>query len=162
MNVFQFKSSNFTAQIHTQIYNTHIKFFQMRILLSYLKNYKKYIFLALILATVNQVFSLMDSVVIRHLVDDYGSKVSSYKNNYSGFIWGVMYWVGIAIGVAMISRIAKNFQDYFTNVVTQRVGADIYKKGITHSLAYLTKFLKTNEAEKLWENCKKHDKILKG
>jgi ATP-binding cassette subfamily B protein len=107
----------------------------MRILLSYLKNYKKYIFLALILATVNQVFSLMDSVVIRHIVDDYGSKVASYKNNFSGFIWGVMYWVGIAIGVAMISRIAKNFQDYFTNVVTQRVGADIYKKGITHSLA---------------------------
>ena len=107
----------------------------MRILLSYLKHYKKYIFLALILATINQVFSLMDSVVIRHIVDDYGSKVAAYKNNYSGFIWGVTSWVGIAIGLAMISRIAKNFQDYFTNVVTQKVGADIYKDGIKHSLA---------------------------
>jgi ATP-binding cassette subfamily B protein len=74
----------------------------MRILLSYLKNYKKYIFLALILATINQVFSLMDSVVIRHIVDDYGSKVASYKNNFSGFIWGVMYWVGVAINLSSI------------------------------------------------------------
>ena len=122
----------------------------MRILLSYLKNYKKYIFLALILATVNQVFSLMDSVVIRHLVDDYGSKVALYKNNYSGFIWGVMYWVGIAVGVAMISRIAKNFQDYFTNVVTQRVGADIYKKGITHSLALPSLTNSSNQSLPPW------------
>lgn len=107
----------------------------MKILLSYLKNYKSYIFLALILATINQIFSLLDSVVIRHVVDDYGSKVSAYKNNQSGFMWGVTYWVSIAIGMAMVSRIAKNFQDYFTNVVTQRVGADIYKDGIKHSLA---------------------------
>lgn len=107
----------------------------MNILLSYLKHYKKYIFLALILASINQVFSLMDSVVIRHIVDDYGSKTADYKNNASGFVWGVMYWVGIALGVAMISRIAKNFQDYFTSVITQRVGADIYKDGIKHSLA---------------------------
>lgn len=107
----------------------------MHILLRYLKNYKLYILLALFLATINQIFSLLDSVVIRHVVDDYGNKISDYKNNFSGFIWGVTYWVGIAVGVALISRIAKNFQDYFTNVITQRVGADIYKDGIKHSLA---------------------------
>lgn len=107
----------------------------MKILFSYLRHYKRYIFLALILATINQVFSLLDSVVIRHVVDDYGSKVDAYKNNLSGFMWGVTYWVSIAVGMAMVSRIAKNFQDYFTNVVTQRVGADIYKDGIKHSLA---------------------------
>lgn len=107
----------------------------MHILLRYLKNYKLYILLALVLATINQIFSLLDSVVIRHVVDDYGNKISDYKNNFSGFIWGVTYWVGIAVGVALISRIAKNFQDYFTNVITQRVGADIYKDGIKHSLA---------------------------
>lgn len=107
----------------------------MKILFSYLKNYKGYIFLALVLASINQIFSLMDSVVIRHVVDDYGSKVASYQNNLSGFMLGILYWVSIAVGVAMVSRIAKNFQDYFTNVITQRVGADIYKDGIKHSLA---------------------------
>jgi ATP-binding cassette subfamily B protein len=40
-----------------------------------------------------------------------------------------------AVGVAFVSRVAKNFQDYFVNVVTQRVGADLYSDGIRHSLA---------------------------
>jgi ATP-binding cassette subfamily B protein len=34
-----------------------------------------------------------------------------------------------------MSRVAKNFQDYFTNVIIQRLGADIYSDGIKHSLA---------------------------
>jgi ATP-binding cassette subfamily B protein len=41
----------------------------------------------------------------------------------------------MAVGVAFVSRVAKNFQDYFVNVVVQRVGADLYSDGIRHSLA---------------------------
>jgi ATP-binding cassette subfamily B protein len=41
----------------------------------------------------------------------------------------------MAVGVAFVSRVAKNFQDYFVNVITQRVGADLYSDGIRHSLA---------------------------
>ena len=41
----------------------------------------------------------------------------------------------MAVGVAFVSRVAKNFQDYFVNVVTQRVGAELYSDGIRHSLA---------------------------
>jgi ATP-binding cassette subfamily B protein len=33
-----------------------------------------------------------------------------------------------------LSRVAKNFQDYFINVITQRVGAKLYADGISHSL----------------------------
>ena len=33
-----------------------------------------------------------------------------------------------------MSRVAKNFQDYFVNVVTQRLGAQLYSDGIRHSL----------------------------
>ena len=39
-----------------------------------------------------------------------------------------------AVGVALVSRIAKNFQDYFVNLITQQVGARIYADGIRHSL----------------------------
>ena len=39
-----------------------------------------------------------------------------------------------AVGVAFVSRVAKNFQDYFINVITQRLGAEIYADGIRHSL----------------------------
>jgi ATP-binding cassette subfamily B protein len=38
------------------------------------------------------------------------------------------------VGVAMVSRIAKNFQDYYINVVSQSVGANMYADGIAHSL----------------------------
>jgi ATP-binding cassette subfamily B protein len=36
--------------------------------------------------------------------------------------------------VAFVSRVAKNFQDYFINVITQRLGARLYSDGIRHSL----------------------------
>jgi len=39
-----------------------------------------------------------------------------------------------AVGVAFVSRVAKNFQDYFVNVVTQRLGARLYSDGIRHSI----------------------------
>ena len=39
-----------------------------------------------------------------------------------------------AVGVAFVSRVAKNFQDYFVNVITQRLGAQLYSDGIRHSL----------------------------
>src|SRR5213595_4086247 len=39
-----------------------------------------------------------------------------------------------AVGVAKLSRVAKNFQDYYINVITQRVGAEMYSDGIRHSL----------------------------
>ena len=34
-----------------------------------------------------------------------------------------MPYIGLMLGVAMVSRIAKNFQDYYVNVITQRLGA---------------------------------------
>ena len=37
--------------------------------------------------------------------------------------------------MAFVSRVAKNFQDYYVNVITQRLGAQIYSDGIRHSLA---------------------------
>src|SRR4029079_12086608 len=50
------------------------------------------------------------------------------------FFRGVTLLLGAAVGVAFVSRVAKNFQDYCINVVTQRLGAEIYSDGIRHSL----------------------------
>jgi ATP-binding cassette subfamily B protein len=38
------------------------------------------------------------------------------------------------VGVAFVSRVAKNFQDYFINVISQKLGARMYADGIEHSL----------------------------
>src|SRR6201999_2469247 len=51
------------------------------------------------------------------------------------FIWGLMGYLGILIAVAMVSRIAKAFQDYCGNVIVQKFGATIFTNGLKHSMA---------------------------
>ena len=107
----------------------------MKLLLSYLKNYKKFVLLALLLAAVNQCFSLMDPLIAGKMMDRFGVHISDYQNDPSRTFYTDILWLLCAsMGVAMISRIAKNFQDYFVNVVVQKVGADMYTDGIRHSL----------------------------
>ncbi len=90
--------------------------------------------LALGLATINQVFSLFDPMIFQRIVDRYLSKIGTVNFATSDYVKGVMTLIGMSMGVAMVSRIAKNFQDYFTNVVTQKVGVQIYTDGLRHSL----------------------------
>ena len=105
----------------------------MDILYRYLRPYWKLIFVALTLAAINQIFSLLDPYIYRLVIDRYASHIKDF--NESDYIWGILKYVGMAIGAAMVSRIAKNFQDYFISVITQRVGTQIYTDGIKHSLA---------------------------
>src|SRR5436309_7619531 len=104
----------------------------MKLLYSYLKQYWQLVALTLVLASINQIFSLMDPLIFRYVIDQYATKYSQYTT--SEFIRGVSLLLGAAVGVAFVSRVAKNFQDYFTNVITQRLGAQIYSDGIRHSL----------------------------
>jgi ABC-type multidrug transport system fused ATPase/permease subunit len=50
----------------------------MKLLLEYLKNYKSLIFLALLLAAVNQVFSLLDPWIFRKIIDTYVTRYQEY------------------------------------------------------------------------------------
>src|SRR5881296_1694257 len=104
----------------------------MKLLYSYLKQYWQLVALALVLAAVNQVFSLLDPLIFRYVIDDYATKYDRYSNRE--FFRGVSLLLGAAVGVAFVSRVAKNFQDYFINVITQRLGAQLYADGIRHSL----------------------------
>src|SRR5258706_677042 len=104
----------------------------MRLLFSYLRRYWRLVVLALVLATINQVFSLLDPLIFRHVIDQYAPRFDQYT--VSQFIRGVSLLLLAAVGVAFVSRVAKNFQDYFVNVITQRLGAEIYSDGIRHSL----------------------------
>jgi len=105
----------------------------MRILYGYLRQYKKLIAFALLLAAINQIFSLLDPLIFRHVIDQYATKYNQYTK--SQFFHGVSLLLGAAVGVAFVSRVAKNFQDYVVNLVVQRLGAQLYSDGIRHSLA---------------------------
>lgn len=104
----------------------------MKRLWLYLKPQGKLVFWALFLATLSQVFSLLDPWVGRNLFDRYLTKFHLY--NEHDYIRGVMTWLSIGIGVAMVSRISKNLQDYFVNVAIQKAGAKIFTDGIKHTL----------------------------
>ncbi len=104
----------------------------MDILYGYLQNYWKLVGLALVLAATNQIFSLLDPLIFRHIIDGYATRYQEYTTDQ--FLRGVSLLLGAAVGVAFVSRVAKNFQDYFVNVIVQRLGAQMYSDGIRHSL----------------------------
>jgi len=104
----------------------------MATLYRYLRDYWKLVIAALALAAINQVFSLLDPLIFRHVIDSYATRFHDYT--IGQFIRGVSFLLGLAVGVAFVSRVAKNFQDYYVNVITQQVGARIYADGIRHSL----------------------------
>ncbi|MCD0467690.1 ABC transporter ATP-binding protein [Flavobacterium sp. ENC] len=106
----------------------------MKLLYSYIIRHKLLLLFALIMATINICFSLSDSIITGKLMQDCGVGLAKYKGNEMGFIRSLAFWLGLSLGAAMISRITKNFQDYFTNIVIQRTGAQMYTDGIKKSL----------------------------
>jgi ATP-binding cassette subfamily B protein len=105
----------------------------MKILYTHIKQYKLYLFLALILATINICFSLSDSIITGKAINNVAIKIGTFKT-FQDFSAALVPWLLLSIGAAMVSRIAKNFQDYFTNIIIQRVGANMYTNGIQKAL----------------------------
>ncbi|MCQ4139778.1 ABC transporter ATP-binding protein [Chryseobacterium sp. EO14] len=118
----------------------------MKILLHYLKPYKWLIIISLILAAVNQVFSLFAPAITGNILDklvthpNFFDKEKTLPRNMEDYLYGtdiyhgVFYFLGLLIGTAMISRIAKAFQDYVVNVIIQKFGAKIFTDGLKHSM----------------------------
>ncbi len=105
----------------------------MKLLLQYLSRHKWLIVLALGLAAINQVFSLLDPYIFgKYLIDPYAK--NPHKWTESQFINGILLGLGLLIGTAMVSRIAKAFQDYAVNVIIQKFGARLYTDGLRHAL----------------------------
>jgi len=92
------------------------------------------VLLALLLAAVNQCFSLLDPLIAGKMLDRFAMHVSNYSNDFPKFFQDIIWFLLASMGVALVSRIAKNFQDYFVNVIVQRTGAEMYSDGIKHSL----------------------------
>jgi len=104
----------------------------MKLLINYLKTHQGVVLLALFLAAINQGFSLLDPYITGRIVDRFINKAGALQRH--DYIYGVLGLVALSVGAAMVSRIAKNFQDYYTNIITQKVGARMYADGLEHSL----------------------------
>jgi ATP-binding cassette subfamily B protein len=110
----------------------------MKLLITYLKPYKGLVLLALLLAGINQTFSLFDPMIFGKLIDQFANHAKTNPDgsfrSESEFIKGIMGMLFLLVGTAMVSRLAKAFQDYTVNVVIQKFGAKIFTDGLQHSM----------------------------
>ncbi|MFZ9170381.1 MAG: ABC transporter ATP-binding protein [Sediminibacterium sp.] len=110
----------------------------MKLLITYLKPYKGLVLLALLLAGINQTFSLFDPMIFGKLIDQFANHAKTNTDgsfrSESEFIKGIMGMLFLLVGTAMVSRLAKAFQDYTVNVVIQKFGAKIFTDGLQHSM----------------------------
>ena len=110
----------------------------MKILLQYLSPYRWLIALTLTLAAINTIFSLIDPILfgrIIKLAEDANRKQDAGQSiPWGEYSWAVIWILCLSMGTAMISRIAKNFQDYFANVIIQKFGARIFTDGLQHAM----------------------------
>jgi ATP-binding cassette subfamily B protein len=110
----------------------------MKLLYGYLKPYKWLIGLTMLLATINTVFSLIDPIIFGKIIK-LSQDINIKQENGSNFSWDDFFSATITLllmsmGTAMMSRIAKNMQDYFANVVIQKFGARIFTDGLQHAM----------------------------
>jgi ATP-binding cassette subfamily B protein len=128
----------------------HYKHFLMKILLKYLKPDKWLVVFTLFMAGINIGFSLIDPILLGKLVNlaaDHKAAPGGFSD--PRFYWtyeniirngkpylqlGVVYILLFSISVAMVSRIAKAFQDYFLNVVIQKFGARVFTDGLQQAM----------------------------
>lgn len=113
----------------------------MKLLYTYIKPYKWLVFLALGLAAINQTFSLFDPMIFGWLIDDFANHpkyfdaAKTLPRTEPQFIQGLLKYLLMLVGTAMVSRIAKAFQDYTVNVIIQKFGAKIFTDGLKHSMS---------------------------
>ncbi|MBX9782808.1 MAG: ABC transporter ATP-binding protein/permease [Chitinophagaceae bacterium] len=134
----------------------------MKILFKYLAPYKWLVALTMVLAAINIGFSLFDPIIFGKLINLGAHHQKTTPFNWNDFlfqhqyfpdttlklekdgtitkmvknvkIYGIVWLLLASISVAMISRIAKNFQDYFLSVVIQRFGAKVFTDGLQHAM----------------------------
>lgn len=104
----------------------------MRTLWHYLKPQRPRILLSLLLATVAQLLTLVDPIIFGKIIDDYASGIG--KRQEQELVNGVLFWLGVAIVVALAARLAKTIQDYITRMAVAAFGMQIFNDGLKQTL----------------------------
>jgi ATP-binding cassette subfamily B protein len=104
----------------------------MQTLWKYLRPQRTIIFFSLLLAAAAQLLSLVDPIIFGKIIDDYGTNTNNRPQDE--LISGVLYWLGVAVGVALLARLAKAFQEYTTRLAVARFGMQIFNDGLRQTL----------------------------
>lgn len=104
----------------------------MQILWRYLQPHRWLIVLSLALAGIAQLLTLVDPLIFGKIIDDYA--INPQGKSQSELVNGVIFWLGVAVGVALLARAAKTLQEYVTRLVVQKFGMQIFNDGLKQTL----------------------------
>ncbi|MEO7007774.1 MAG: ABC transporter ATP-binding protein [Caldimonas sp.] len=104
----------------------------MHILWTYLRPHRRLALLALLLAATGQVLALVDPIIFGQIIDRYAIHRAG-KTDHE-LVTGVLRLLGLAVLVAVLSRLAKALQEYVTRLVVQKLGVQIFNDGLRQTL----------------------------
>jgi ATP-binding cassette, subfamily B, bacterial len=104
----------------------------MRALWRYLRPHRRLALLALLLAAASQVLALVDPIIFGTIIDRYAIRGAELSDEER--VAGVLRLLGLAVAVAVLSRLAKALQEYVTRLIVQRFGTQIFNDGLRQTL----------------------------
>jgi len=104
----------------------------MKILWKYLKPQRNYIYIALLLAGVAQLLSMIDPIIFGKIIDDYANNMGGRSEQE--LVRGVLFWLAVAIAIALLARLSRSFQEYVMRLAVQRFGMQIFNDGLRQTL----------------------------
>jgi len=104
----------------------------MKIIWKYLKPFRGLLFLAMGLAAIAQVLELIDPIIFGKIIDNFA--VNTGGRSEHELITGVLKLLALAVGVALLARLAKAFNEYVTRLVVQKFGLSVFDEGLRHTL----------------------------
>jgi ATP-binding cassette, subfamily B, bacterial len=104
----------------------------MSVLWKYLKPQRWLIVVALILAGISELLNLVDPLIFGKIIDDYALNPGNSPEEL--LIKGVLFWLSVAVSVAVLAQVTATFQDYFTRLAVQKFGMQIFNDGLQQTL----------------------------
>jgi ATP-binding cassette subfamily B protein len=104
----------------------------MKILWKYLRRQRWLIAVSLALAGISQLLSLVDPLIFGKIIDDYATRPGNRPEDE--LVRGVLLWLGVAVAIALLARVAKSFQEYLTRLAVQKFGMQIFNDGLRQTL----------------------------
>lgn len=104
----------------------------MKTLWKYLNPQRSLIAISLFLAGIAQLLTLLDPLIFGRIVDDYAGNPNHLPEKV--LVNSVVYWLLIAVGIAIIAKLAKSYQEYLTRKAVARFGMSIFNDGLKQTL----------------------------
>ena len=104
----------------------------MQTLWKYLQPQRSLILLALVLATLAQLLTLVDPIIFGKIIDDFAASPSRYAEKE--LVAGVLFWLGVAVAIALAARLARAFQDFIARKAVAAFGMQIFNDGLKQTL----------------------------